>query len=167
MGERLPLKKKVDEKDLVLLASLIKDARISNVELARLVGLTEGAVRGRIEWLEAHRVIIGYRTLVRAGIVDAAPLHWVEFVVFPTTVEAISRFEKGLFTLPGVCEVDRLDRQSYVIRIAHAEPAQLLAALAAGAGVRLALTRARRIEVALSSDAALTPRGMAALAMED
>ena len=152
MGERLPLKTKVDDKDLIILAALGPNARTSHVELARLTGLTEGAIRGRIDWLEAHGVIIGYRTIIKGRHSHGGPLHWVEFALLATQPEAISRFERGLLALPGVSTVDRMERHAYLLRIAHATPAELVAAMATGAGVRVALQRVRRIETALSRE---------------
>jgi Lrp/AsnC family transcriptional regulator for asnA, asnC and gidA len=46
-------RKRLDETDIRLIRELQKDARVSNVALARLVNLTEGAVRRRIDNLVA------------------------------------------------------------------------------------------------------------------
>jgi len=48
---------KLDDKDEKILSMLRRDARTSNVEMARAVGLTEGAVRNRIEHLVKGGVI--------------------------------------------------------------------------------------------------------------
>ncbi|MEK6979539.1 MAG: Lrp/AsnC family transcriptional regulator [Candidatus Micrarchaeota archaeon] len=48
---------KLDDTDVHILSFLKQNSRISNVEIAKAVGLTEGAVRHRIEVLTASRAI--------------------------------------------------------------------------------------------------------------
>ena len=60
---------KMDELDESILAILRKDARASNVDIARSIGLTEGAVRSRIRKLSESGVIVRFTIEVaeRAG----------------------------------------------------------------------------------------------------
>jgi Lrp/AsnC family transcriptional regulator, leucine-responsive regulatory protein len=70
----MPLRTKIarlDATDVKLLELLQDDARLSNAELARRVGLSRPAVRERISLLEQSGVIRGYRAEV-----DATALGW-------------------------------------------------------------------------------------------
>lgn len=53
----------VDQLDEKILQILREDARVSNSEIARRVGLTEGAVRRRIQNLRSQGVILAFTTL--------------------------------------------------------------------------------------------------------
>jgi DNA-binding Lrp family transcriptional regulator len=57
----------LDEIDIKILEILSKDARKSNVEIGKEVGLTYNAVKKRIERLEERGVIQGYRVLIDLG----------------------------------------------------------------------------------------------------
>ncbi|MFH0817753.1 MAG: Lrp/AsnC family transcriptional regulator [Candidatus Micrarchaeota archaeon] len=51
----------IDEKDIRILEILSKDARKSNVDMGKAVGLTYNGVKNRIRKLEGNGVIAGYR----------------------------------------------------------------------------------------------------------
>lgn len=61
---------KIDDTDLAILSILKKNSRTPNVEIARAVGLTEGAVRHRIENLVKNGTIA--RFTIDAGTGGAA-----------------------------------------------------------------------------------------------
>jgi len=54
----------MDDKDLTILETLAKNGRISKTELAKILGITEAAVRKRIAKLEKNGVILGYKAVV-------------------------------------------------------------------------------------------------------
>jgi len=58
---------KLDDKDEKIIGMLRKNARTSNVEIAREVGLTEGAVRNRIDHLLRGGVIRRFTVETAAG----------------------------------------------------------------------------------------------------
>lgn len=58
---------KLDEKDELILDILKRNARTPNVEIAKSVRLTEGAVRNRIEQLQKKGVIRRFTIDVSAG----------------------------------------------------------------------------------------------------
>ena len=60
----------IDEIDATILDLLQENARISQAEIARVVGLAPSAVLERIRKLESRRVIKGY-----AALVDPHELH--------------------------------------------------------------------------------------------
>lgn len=61
---QLKIEMHLDEKDKILLYALSKNAELTNSELARLVDLSEEAVRLRIKNYEKTGVIRGYRALI-------------------------------------------------------------------------------------------------------
>jgi len=59
--ERIEL---MDEKDLMIIEAIMKNGRISKMELARILGITEAAVRKRIAKLEENGIILGYKAII-------------------------------------------------------------------------------------------------------
>jgi DNA-binding Lrp family transcriptional regulator len=143
----VPLKTKLDDKDLIILQVLAEDARTSHVAIAKVAGLSEGAVRGRLDWLQANGILLGFRAIINAELVSPHPIHLVAFDVSPGAArEALHRFEAALSALPGVLEIDRVDHMGYLVRIGHEAPAALLQAIAAGAGVPIAISAIRKVQ---------------------
>jgi len=54
----------VDDLDLAILCALRDNARISNLELAKMLGVSEATVRRRIKIMEEKGIIRGYAALV-------------------------------------------------------------------------------------------------------
>ncbi|MEM0301729.1 MAG: Lrp/AsnC family transcriptional regulator [Archaeoglobaceae archaeon] len=54
----------MDRKDKEIIFSLLKDARMPKLKIAEKLGVSETAIRKRIERLENQRILIGYRALV-------------------------------------------------------------------------------------------------------
>ncbi|MDJ0839226.1 MAG: Lrp/AsnC family transcriptional regulator [Acidobacteriota bacterium] len=57
----------IDETDRKILALLQEDARLSNAEIARRVGMASSAIHERIRKLEERGVITGYHARIDAG----------------------------------------------------------------------------------------------------
>jgi Lrp/AsnC family transcriptional regulator for asnA, asnC and gidA len=60
----------VDDLDLAILCALRENARISNLELAKELGVSEATVRRRIRILEEKGIIKGYAALVNCYAVE-------------------------------------------------------------------------------------------------
>ena len=58
---------RVDEKDKAIVEMLMRDARTSFREMARVLGMSDVAVRKRVLKLEREGVILGYTALVDPG----------------------------------------------------------------------------------------------------
>lgn len=148
----------MDEKDLILLQVLAEDGRANHVALGKIVNLSEGAIRGRLDWLQANQILLGFQAVIKPGTLDLHLLQLVEFVILAgATPETVKRFETALAALPGVAGVEVLDRFSYQIRIAHGSPASLLQAVATGAGIQITIDRVRTIERVLPRRKATAP----------
>ncbi|BBL45323.1 HTH-type transcriptional regulator Ptr2 [Nanobdella aerobiophila] len=53
-------KQKIDDIDIKILKLLEKNSRISNMEISRRIGLSEGAIRKRINKLKKNNIIKGF-----------------------------------------------------------------------------------------------------------
>ena len=95
---------------------LRRDARLSNVELARRVGLTPPPCLRRVKRLEDDGVILGYR----AQIDPAAEGRGMEVIV---TVEInVTNFETAIAALDEVVEARRVfGTPDYFLRVAVAD----------------------------------------------
>ncbi len=60
----------VDDLDLSILCALRENARISNLELAKLLGVSEATVRRRIKMLEDKGIISGYSALINCYAIE-------------------------------------------------------------------------------------------------
>jgi Lrp/AsnC family leucine-responsive transcriptional regulator len=67
----------IDETDATILALLQENARISQVDVARVVGLAPSAVLERIRKLESRGVIKGYAALVDPHALDQSMLAFI------------------------------------------------------------------------------------------
>ncbi len=74
----------MDEKDWKIILNLLRNARISKTKIAEKLGVSETAVRKRIEKLEERRILLGYRAILdfkKAGLfvsftgIDVEPEH--------------------------------------------------------------------------------------------
>jgi Lrp/AsnC family leucine-responsive transcriptional regulator len=93
----------IDGYDAHILNIIQKDGRISNVELAKRVGLAPSAVLERVRRLEQHRLVRGYTALV-----DPQALGWgmLAFVAVRTAEEpGEDRVARSLARLPEILEV--------------------------------------------------------------
>lgn len=54
----------MDERDLTILLNLLRNARITKTSIAEKLGVSETAVRKRIEKLEEQRILLGYRAIL-------------------------------------------------------------------------------------------------------
>src|SRR5215207_8799403 len=84
----------LDAVNLRLLAELVEDARLSQAELGRRVGLSAPAVAERLSRLERDGVIAGYRT-------DVTP------AALGYTLAAILRMRPAPRQIPAVADVAR------------------------------------------------------------
>ena len=84
----------LDATNLRLLAELVEDARLSQAELGRRVGLSPPAVAERLGRLERDGVILGYRA-------EVAPL------ALGYTLAAVLRMRPAPRQIPKVAEVAR------------------------------------------------------------
>jgi DNA-binding Lrp family transcriptional regulator len=115
-------KRALDAIDRAILFHLRQDGRLSNVELARRVGLTPPPCLRRVKRLEDEGVIQGYR----AKIDPAAEGKGMEVIVTVeinvTNFETLQAFEAAVAALDEVVEARRVfGTPDYFLRVAVAD----------------------------------------------
>lgn len=107
-------KRMIDGIDEQILTILQNDARISNAEIARQIGLAPSAVLERLRKLEDRGVIVGYRTEIDPRSVEFG----LTVFVAVKTSECGGDAEEALVAIPEVLEVhDVAGEDSYLLKI--------------------------------------------------
>src|SRR5215472_287377 len=140
----------LDDIDIQLLTALQVDADRTNVELARLVGLSPGATLHRVRWLKESGVI----RIISAQLDPAAVGFPLQVYVMATLARHDPRssrvFDDHIRALPQIITADNVaGEMDYVMTVVArdvAELQQVLASLAARGGQRL-ITHLRLAEV--------------------
>ena len=97
---------KPDRTDLVILNTLQKEGRISNVELANRVHLSPSPCLERVRRLEAEGYICSYGAKLDATMLDLAMVAYVQVTLDRTTGDVFDNFKQAIVTLPQVAECD-------------------------------------------------------------
>ena len=96
--------KKLDRIDRKILVELQKDGRLSNVELAKRVGLSPTPCLERVRKLELDKFILSYNARVDPNKVGAALLVFVEITLSKTSPEDFDEFSKAVQKLDEILE---------------------------------------------------------------
>lgn len=115
----------MDDLDRAIIAELENDGRISNLELARRVGLTPAPCLRRTQRLEAEGIIRGYKAMVDPKAYGRGLEVTVAIDVEMNNEHSLDEFEKAALAVPGVSEIRRLYGQpDYFLRIQVADAEQ-------------------------------------------
>jgi Lrp/AsnC family leucine-responsive transcriptional regulator len=106
----------VDAIDASILGALVKDARISVADLARLVGLSAPTVSERIRRLEEAGVIEGYTLTISAKALGLPIAAWLRIRPIPGQLQKVADILRGL---PEIVECDRITGEDCFIARAH------------------------------------------------
>ena len=96
--------KKLDTIDLKILDELQRDGRLSNVALARRVGLSPTPCAERVRALEAAGIIAGYSARLDAQRLDLGLLVFIEIAIDRTSQDAFDQFAGAMTRIPQVQE---------------------------------------------------------------
>lgn len=96
--------KKIDRIDRNILSELQKNGRLSNVELAKRVGLSPTPCLERVKRLETDGYIVGYRAILEPSLLDAALLVIVEITLEKTSPDVFDDFSKAVQDLDVIQE---------------------------------------------------------------
>ncbi|NJQ06204.1 Lrp/AsnC family transcriptional regulator [Streptomyces lonarensis] len=115
----------LDAIDREILFQLSRDGRLTNVELARRVGLTPPPCLRRVKRLEEAGVILGYHAVVDPHAVGRALEVLVDVEISATDRATFEQFEETLAACEEVVELRRMfgSRPDYFIRVAVADHA--------------------------------------------
>ena len=116
----------IDDIDTAILMMLQENARVSQADIARAVGLAPSAVLERIRKLEARRVIKGYAAQINPDAVDRSMLAFV--AVRTTDRPGETRVAQTVAAVPDVLEVHHVAGDDcLVLKIRASNPSHLVA----------------------------------------
>lgn len=114
----------VDAIDRDILFHLERDGRLSNVELARRVGLTPPPCLRRVKRLEESGVITGYRAVIDPEALGRGLEVLIDVEVSASDRTTFEQFEENVSSYEEVIEFRRMfGRPDYFIRVAVADHA--------------------------------------------
>lgn len=114
----------LDRSDRAILSQLQEDGRLSNVELARRVNLSESACLRRVKLLEEAGVIDRYATLLNQKAVGLPDSVLVEVSLTREQQEDLDAFENAVRRLPEVMECYLMSGEyDYLLRVVVADTA--------------------------------------------
>jgi len=117
-------KASLDRSDSAILNELQLDGRLSNVELARRVNLSESACLRRVKLLEEAGVIDRYATLLNQKAVGLPDSVLVEVSLTREQQEDLDAFENAVRRLPEVMECYLMSGEyDYLLRVVVADTA--------------------------------------------
>ncbi|HTS20708.1 MAG TPA: Lrp/AsnC ligand binding domain-containing protein [Casimicrobiaceae bacterium] len=96
--------RRLDAIDLKILDELQRDGRLSNVALAKIVGLSPTPCAERVRALEASGIIAGYAACLDAGRLDLGLLVFIEIAIDRTSQDAFDQFAAAIRRIPQVQE---------------------------------------------------------------
>ncbi len=92
----------MDALDRQILLALQADGRMSNLALARSLGLSPSAMLGRVRRLERSGVIRGYRAVIDPAALDITVRAFVVARLREHSEQSIQLFEEGIQQVSGV-----------------------------------------------------------------
>lgn len=88
--------KHLDRIDRNILIELQKNGRLTNVELAKKVGLSPSPCLERVKRLEQQNYILGYHAQVNPDLLGASMLVFVEITLTKTSVDIFEEFSTAI-----------------------------------------------------------------------
>ena len=120
MGNEMSL----DAVDRDILFHLRQDGQLTNVELARRVGLTPPPCLRRVKRLEAAGIIAGYRVVIDPEALGRGLEVLVDVEIYANDRRTVAEFEETVASYEEVIEFRRMyGRPDYFIRVAVADHA--------------------------------------------
>jgi Lrp/AsnC family transcriptional regulator, leucine-responsive regulatory protein len=110
--------RRLDQIDRRILQELQADARLSNVVLARRVGLSPAPCLRRVRALEDAGIIRSYATLVEPSAIDLGVTVFVQVRLDHTVANRFENFERAIVQRPDVLECHQLmGTTDYLLRV--------------------------------------------------
>ncbi|WP_284249044.1 Lrp/AsnC family transcriptional regulator [Litorihabitans aurantiacus] len=108
----------LDRTDRAIIAELVLDGRLTNVELASKVGLTPAPCLRRLRRLEEEGVITGYRATLAPRAVGRAFCVYVSVQIAVRSNEVVQEFERTVASYAEVTELRRVYGElDYLMRV--------------------------------------------------
>lgn len=111
-------KKRIDEIDKAILAALQRNGKLSNVQLAKKVGLSESACLRRVKMLEDSGIIDRYVLLIDQSTVGIPGNVFVRVTLEGQQQEMLQAFERNVVNIEEVMECYLLSGDAdYMLRV--------------------------------------------------
>src|SRR5215472_7838245 len=115
---------RLDAVDREILFQLQRDGRLTNVELARRVGLTPPPCLRRVKRLEDVGVISGYRAVINPAAIGRGLEVFVDVDINANDLKTVQEFEATAAGYEEVIELRRMfGHPDYILRVAVADHA--------------------------------------------
>ncbi len=96
--------KSLDRLDRAILRELQSDGRLTNVELAKRIGLSPTPCLERVRRLEREAFILGYAARLNPKRLDAAQTVFVQVTLDRTTSDVFDQFDQAVRQVEGIAE---------------------------------------------------------------
>ncbi len=112
----------LDERDRAILRELMRDGRLSNVDLADKVGLSPSACLRRVRLMEEGGLIAGYVMLLNPEAAGIEGVAYVSVTLDQQGRAALDRFESEVRRHPEIVECYLLaGLADYMLRVAYSD----------------------------------------------
>jgi len=109
---------KLDRIDRAIVSALQHNARLSNVDLAERVGLSQSACLRRVKQLEDSGIIEGYQAVISNRAIGQTITAIIQITLNSQSVQYLSEFEKAVERCPYIVACFLMSGESdYVIRV--------------------------------------------------
>jgi len=116
----------LDEIDNTLLDHMQKNARLTNAELGRLVGLSPSGVQKRLRKLEEKGIVERYAAIIDRRRLGYDLLVFVKVIIQGHTPGLIARFDDAIREMPEVLESHRIIGDAdYLLKVVVRDREQL------------------------------------------
>jgi len=116
----------LDEVDLQILTSMQGNARISNVDLAKELGMAPSAVLERVKKLEQRKVILQYNTVIDPAAVNQKLLAFI-FIKSKEGFTCSTQTASALAKIPEVQEVHHIAGEDcFLVKVRTEDSASLM-----------------------------------------
>jgi DNA-binding Lrp family transcriptional regulator len=110
----------LDDRDRAILRELMRDGRLSNVDLAERVGLSASACLRRVRLMEESGLIAGYVMLLDPAAAGVTGVAYVSVTLDQQGRAALDRFESEVRRHPEIVECYLLaGLADYMLRVAY------------------------------------------------
>ena len=116
----------LDNTDLQILEQMQQNARISNADLARELGMAPSAVLERVKKLEQKKVILQYNTAINPAAVKQKLLAFI-FIRSKDAIESDLAITSALAALPEIQEVHQIAGEDcFLVKVRTEDSASLM-----------------------------------------
>ncbi|MBW3097921.1 Lrp/AsnC family transcriptional regulator [Pseudohoeflea coraliihabitans] len=109
----------LDDMDRRILKALAQNGRLSNTDLARLIGLSPSPCWQRVKRLEEAGIIAGYAAILDHQALGVGETVLVEVILDRHDAEALENFAQAITAMPEVLEVHLMAGEfDYLLKVA-------------------------------------------------